>query len=144
MESSAKGMITREDTKGFKNYAGVGKEEGFVTASCPASASFYVFEGCYQVLRSSSPEKNQQPLLVLSANGPLLSNPLFGPSAFPFASLWKRDARHQIPSQRQPGPSRCRGGSQGYTAVFAQGAMRSVFVFPSNSPAGPRHAKPAV
>lgn len=60
-------------------------------------------------------EKTQQPLLVLSANGSLLSNALFGASAFPFASPWKHNARHQTPSQCQPGPSRCRGGSQGYS-----------------------------
>lgn len=81
-------------------------------------------------------KKNQQPLLVLSANGPLLSNSLFGPSAFPFASPWKHDARQQTPSQPPA------GAEEG--ARVTQGAMRSVFVFPSNTPAGLRHAKPAV
>lgn len=70
MESPAEGMITREDTKGFKNYAGVGKEEGFVTVSCSASAGFYVSEGCYQVLCSSSPEKNNNLCLYYLQMGP--------------------------------------------------------------------------
>lgn len=78
-EAAAKGINARENTKGFKSYTGVGKEERFITASSSATATFYVFEGCYHVLPLSSPEKNQL-LLVISANRPLISHPLFCPS----------------------------------------------------------------
>lgn len=93
-------MNAREDTEGFKNYAGVGKEEGFVTASSPATATFYVFEGCYHVLPLFSPE-NTQPLLVISANGPLLFNPLFCPSVC-LSFRTPLEAHHHAPD---PGPA---------------------------------------
>ena len=103
-------MNARENTKGLKSYAGVGKEEGFITAPSSATATFYVFEGHYHVLPPSSPEKNQC-LLVISANGPLLSNPLFCPSVclsfcIPLEAHLQAPDPEPAPARAQPVPRR--------------------------------------
>lgn len=103
-------MNARKDTKGFKNYAGVGKEEGFVPVSSPATATFYVFEGCIMFYLCLL-QKKTQPLLVLSAYRPLLSNPLFCPSVrlsfcIPVEACRQAPDPEPAPAGAQPVPRR--------------------------------------
>lgn len=113
IESPANEIITREDTKGFKNYAGVGKEEGFITVSCPASALFTYLKAVSRFYIHFLQKKNPNSLcLYYLQMGPcflilfLLLLPFFLP---PSGSVMPGTRPQSRASQAQLAPSRGAG-----------------------------------